>query len=56
MRVRLDAARKDLLLTGALLIWVLLQAALLPLAMSERVATLVVGCAVCGSVAIRRRF
>jgi signal transduction histidine kinase len=56
MRVRLDAARKDLLLTGALLIGVVLQAALLSMARSERVATLVVGGAVCGSVAIRRRF
>ncbi len=56
MRVRLDPARKDFLLTGALLIGLVLQAALLPMATSERVATLVVGGAVCGSVAIRRRF
>jgi signal transduction histidine kinase len=56
MRVRLDPARKDLLLTGALLIGLMLQAAFLSMATPERVATLVVGGAVCGSVAIRRRF
>lgn len=52
MRVRLDPARKDFLLTGALLIGLVVQAALLPMATSERVATLVVGGAVCGLVAI----
>jgi signal transduction histidine kinase len=56
MRVRFDAARKDLLLAVALLIGVALQAALLPMSTSERVVTLVVGGAVCASAAIRRKF
>jgi signal transduction histidine kinase len=56
MRVRFDAARKDLLLAVALLIGVAIQAVLLPMSTSQRVATLVVGGAVCASVAIRRKF
>jgi signal transduction histidine kinase len=56
MRARLDAAGKDLLLAVALLLGMALQAVLLPMSTSERLVTLVVGGAVCGSVAVRRRF
>ncbi len=56
MRVRVDAAGKDLLLAVALLLGLAVQAALLPMSASERLVTLVVGGAVCASVAVRRRF
>jgi signal transduction histidine kinase len=56
MGARLDAAGKDLLLAVALLLGLVVQAVLLPMSTSERLVTLVVGGAVCASVAVRRRF
>jgi len=56
MGARLDAAGKDLLLAGALLLCLALQVVLLPMSTSERLVSLAVGGAVSASVAIRRRF
>jgi signal transduction histidine kinase len=56
MRARLVLDRVDLLLAAALLLGVVLQAAFLPMAASERVVTLVSGGLVTASVAVRRRF
>ena len=56
MRAHPDAAGKDRLLAIALLGGLALQAALLPMSASERLVTILVGGAVCASVAVRRRF
>jgi signal transduction histidine kinase len=55
MRARLDAAGKDLLVAGALVVGVALQAGFLPMSASERLVTVIAGGAVCASVAVRRR-
>jgi signal transduction histidine kinase len=56
MRARLVPDRVDLLLAAALFLGVVLQAAFLPMAASERLVTLVSGGLVTASVAVRRRF